>query len=101
VAAVDLAEVKAYLGQTGASHSDEAIESALAAERADQAKRCKVVGDDANADLREALLRRVARNLAMRGLPLGVMGDEAGTRLGSKDPEVRRLEAGHAKLVFG
>lgn len=103
MAAVGLPEVKEYLGQAAANYSDASMGSALAAERADQANRCKVIGgDDSNADLREALLRRVARNLAMRNLPLGVMSDEAGsTRLGSSDPEVRRLEAAHRKLVKG
>jgi hypothetical protein len=55
-------------------------------------------------DLVEALCRRVARNLAMRALPLAVqmsntdMGAVA-TRLGSSDPEVRRLEAPYRRLV--
>lgn len=53
-------------------------------------------------DLAEALKRRVARNLAMRSLPLGVQSDELGaTRVGSVDPEVRRLEGPYRRLAVG
>lgn len=53
-------------------------------------------------DLREALIRRVARNLAMGALPLGVQATEVGGMvLGGKDPEVRRLEAPWRKVVMG
>ena len=54
------------------------------------------VPDPLPADLAEALYRRVAVNLAKRSIPLGITGfGEAGigVRLGTNDPEIRRLEA--------
>ncbi len=98
----DLANVKAYLSQNGlTSYSDATAAEALAAETAAQAAVCRI-GDPMVDDLAEALRRRVARNLAMRALPLGVMADEAGgTRLASNDPEVRRLEKPHRKVFVG
>lgn len=96
------ADVEDYLGQT--SYDTAEIEAALTAERSAQAARCRV-GAVYPPDLREALLRRVARNLAMRALPLGVQfgNGEGGdsTRLSQYDPEIRRLEAPYRKLVLG
>lgn len=70
------------------------------AEVADQSRRCRV--EPYNAPLASALVRRVSRSLAMRNLPLGVLMDETGaTRVGSVDPEVRRLEAPYRKVVVG
>lgn len=90
-----LAQVATRLGKTEAE-----VTEARAAEVADQASRCRV--DPYNDALAEALHRRVARNLAMRNLPLGVQIDETGgTRIGSTDPEVRRLEGPYRKLVVG
>lgn len=95
-------DVEDYLGAT--SYDSTEIEDALDAERAAQAARCRI-GAVYPPDLREALLRRVARNLAMRALPLGVQfGDGEGgdsTRLSQNDPEIRRLEGPHRKLVLG
>ncbi|MEU4675743.1 hypothetical protein [Micromonospora sp. NPDC023737] len=98
----DVPAVVAYLG--GTSFTDEEIQDALDAEAAAQRAVCRVraVYPD---DLRQALLRRVQRNLAMRQLPLAVLqGDAEGgdsTVLPGRDPEVRRLEAPHRKLVVG
>lgn len=92
-------EVKQYLGDSGGA-SDQAVKDALAAETADQAARCKV--DPYSSSLAEALKRRVAHNLAMKNLPLGVQTDEFGsTRISSTDPEVRRLEAPYRRTVVG
>lgn len=90
-----------YLGETSAT--DPEIQDALDAEAAAQRATCRVPAAYP-ADLRQALLRRVARNLALRGIPLAVLrGDaESGdTILPGRDPEVRRLEGPHRKLVFG
>ncbi len=96
------ADVVAYLGAT--SYTLDEIQDALDAEAAAQRHRCRV-GAVYPPDLRQALLRRVHRNLALRQLPLAVLqGDaEAGsnTVLPGRDPEVRRLEAPHRKLVVG
>lgn len=93
-----------YLGET--SYTLTEIGAVLAAEKAAQATRCRVPADDATwpPDLTEALCRRVARNLALRNLPLAQLEGDAD--LGSFTPrvvdsEVRRLEAPHRKLVFG
>lgn len=80
--------------------SVETVTGALAAEVADQASRCRV--EPYTDALAEAIYRRVTRHLAMRNLPLGVQMDETGgMRVGSTDPEVRRLEAPHRRLVCG
>lgn len=97
-----LEAVKDYLTATGTTATEDAIKDALAAEKANQARVCRVDPANYPDDLAQALKRRVARNLAMRNLPLGVMSDELGaTRLGSNDPEVRRLEKPFKKLVMG
>lgn len=98
------ADVATYLGPS--SYSSDDLAAALAAEKAAQATRCRVPADDAAwpADLVEALCRRVARNLALRGIPLAVLqGDaEAGSLVPpGRDPEVRRLEGPWRKLVIG
>lgn len=52
-------------------------------------------------DLAEAVCRRVARNLALRGLPLAVLQSDAeGGALVTpgKDPEIRRLEGPYRRL---
>lgn len=81
---------------------DDEITAALDAEAAAQRKVCRVPAAYP-ADLQEALHRRVARNLAMRGIPLAVLrGDsESGdTVLPGHDPEIRRLERGHRRMVM-
>lgn len=103
--APDLAALKIYLGQT--SQTDATLSGALATEQAAQARVCRVPkAPDAvwPADLAEALLRRVARNLAMRGIPLAMFSGDAdlgGLVPPSRDPEVRRLEGPLRKLKLG
>jgi hypothetical protein len=97
-------DVELYLGPT--SYTTGEIVDVLAAEKAAQAARCRVPADDAvwPADLTEALCRRVARNLALRGIPLAVLqGDaEAGSLIPpGRDPEVRRLEGPHRRITVG
>lgn len=89
----DADAVADYLGVAAADVAD-----ALAAEQADQAARCRV--EPYNEALAAALMRRVARNLAMKSVPLGVQADGLGgtLRLSSTDPEVRRLEAPYRRL---
>lgn len=74
------------------------VSRALATETAAQESVCDIgVGSD---DLDEALLRRVACNLARRPLPLAyAQGDEVPTRFPKHDPEVRRLEGPYLKVV--
>lgn len=97
-----LEDVTAYLGDT--SYSQDEIASALAAETAAQAAMCRIPVAYP-ADLGEALKRRVARNLALRGVPLSVVGgdtlDGGNVYVPGRDPEIRRLEAPHRRLVVG
>lgn len=97
----DLAAADAYLGDN--SWTDDEIEDALDAEAAAQRSVCDIPAAYPD-DLRQALLRRVARNLSMRKLPLAVLAGDAengSTVLPGRDPEVRRLEAPFRKMVVG
>jgi len=103
----NLSDVSAYLGDAS-GWDDTEISAALASEAAAQARRCRVPAPSADwpADLAEALCRRVAVNLALRSLPLGVQASiseaaVAQTRVGGGDAEVRRLEAPYRKVSFG
>ena len=109
-----LTEVLAYLGDTGSSWDDGVIGLALDAEAIDQANRCRfptVLVDDVvtpvyDAALTEALCRRVAHNLAVRALPLGVQatvtdGAALNTYVGGTDAEVKRLEAPYRRRTVG
>lgn len=103
----DAVSVKGYLG-VNTSAVDSEIVSALAAEAAAQAKRCRLPEDDHAwpPDLIEALHRRVAANLANRNLPLGIQAHltemaVSSSRVGGLDREVRRLEAPYRKVPIG
>lgn len=75
-------------------------EATYLAEVTDQAARCRV--EPYNDALAAALVRRVLRALNMANLPLGLIQDETGaTRVGTTDPEVRRLEGPYRKVVVG
>ena len=55
-------------------------------------------------DVVQALYRRVARQVAARGIPLGVLGTDAeygGVYLGRWDAEIARLDGPTRTLVFG
>lgn len=97
-------DAKVYLDiDPGDTSRDDEIQTALDAESAAQRARCRVPAAYP-ADLREALLRRVARNLAMRMLPLAVLrgdGEAGDVMLPGKDPEVRRLEGPFRKVPIG
>lgn len=96
-------EVRAYLGGRASGWSAVQVDGAFRAELGAQRDKCGEVPEYPD-QLREALYRRVSRNLAMRNLPLAVaVGDaDAGpTVLPGNDPEVRRLEAPWRKLVIG
>jgi hypothetical protein len=76
------------------------IGSAYLAEVTDQASRCRV--EPYTDALAAALCRRVLRAVNMANLPLGLLQDETGaTRVGSTDPEVRRLEGPYRRVVIG
>lgn len=94
VAVPSVSEVAAELGRAVTE-----IQGAYDAEVHDQARRCRV--DPYNSALAAALVRRVKRSLAMGNLPLGVTLDENAVRVGSTDPEVRRLEGPYRKVTIG
>ena len=89
---VALTDAKSYLGDVTAT--DVQIALAIATEQAAQARRCRV--DDYGPDLRGALLRRVARNLAAAQVPIAQFssfdGVSTGARVTATDPEIERLE---------
>lgn len=90
-----------YLGEN--SWTDAEIQDALDAETVVQRGVCRVPATYPD-NLRQALMRRVAVNLARRKLPLMVLrGDaEAGNTVPpSRDSEVRRLEAPNRRLKVG
>lgn len=100
-----LDEVKAWLGdRTAAQVGDEALEGILAAELDLQARTLRLPADpDEDGQegtypppLARALLRRVQREVAAKGAPLGYQGEPTGefgvAYLRSWDPEIRRLE---------
>ena len=96
-----LQQVKNYLKDSAKGWSDEEIQNALDAETVDQANKCSI-GAAYPASLAEALKRRVRRNLALRGIPLGVQTSEAGPiYIGGLDKEIRRYEASYPKLKVG
>ncbi len=95
-----LAQVKDYLKDGATGWSDAQIQAALDAETAAQSRSCRIPADYPP-DLAEALKRRVRRNLAMRGIPLGVQTSEVGPVRVGRDPEIRRLEAPYPKLRVG
>lgn len=92
-------DVKDYLGED--STTDGVLQDALDAETAAQRRACRVPANYPD-DLRQVLMRRVARNLALRGIPLAVLrGDaESGSLvLPRYDPVVRAVESGYRRLV--
>lgn len=101
LARVTLAMAKSYLGST--SWADDQVQDALDAEQAAQADRRKI--NPYTPALRQALLRRVARNLAARGVPIAQYtsfeGGGTSSRVPALDVEIARLEAPYPRLVVG
>jgi hypothetical protein len=100
-------DVDDYLKSGGGDHSwtTDDMAGALDAEQAAQRRVCRV-DPSYPADLREALLRRVQRNLALRPNALAMFrGDadagDAQSPLPRYDPEVSRLERPYRKLPMG
>jgi hypothetical protein len=95
-----------YLGDSTSWGPDE-IQGAYDAELDAQANVCRIPVDGSYPPaLAEALGRRVAHNLALRALPLGVASTVsdmavATTSVGGLDAEVRRLEAPYRKILLG
>lgn len=101
-------EVRERLKLSAERLSVEELADVLAAEVELQAKVCRIPApgvppaDTFPAPLRTALFRRVARALALKGIPLAVLqgdAEQGNTVLPSNDPEVRRQERPYRKEV--
>lgn len=99
---VDTSQCMIYLGDTSASDAE--VLDALTAEAAAQRSRCKIPANYP-ADLRQALLRRVARNLAARSVPVATFtsfeGGGTSSRVPQIDAEIARLEGPFRKRTVG
>lgn len=86
----------------GVKDSPEA-QAAYAAAEAAVAARCRWSGDQAPADLAQAIVLRTARLLARRNSPDGIVGvGEFGpVRIASVDRDINELEAPYRRVVFG
>lgn len=88
-----LDDVRTWTQVPASAVDDASLQHVLNAESDLQAAQCDVTSDsDA---LYQALLRRCARHLAARGVPLGITGDSelgAQQQLQTWDAEVQRLE---------
>lgn len=99
----DVDKVREWTGVSVTSCSDDLLKQVMAGEAANQEKACLIDDpDDRDPDLIQAFYRRCARELAARGVPLGVVQGEAGpARLGSFDAEIDRLEGNDRGFWFG
>lgn len=96
-----LADVQKYLGATSWDEDD--IQEALDAEADAQADICFIPAAYPNS-LRNALLRRVWRNLSMRGQPFLTLpgGDDGQVSVApTLDAEIRRFEKPYLRLLVG
>jgi hypothetical protein len=101
-----LDDVRAWIKVPATILTDEQLQQVIAAEALIQARLCRVPQDPEALppDLVQAIYRRVAREVAARGVPLGMLGADAeyGTaRLGRFDAEIQRLEGPSRKVVAG
>ncbi len=96
----DLGQVRQWVNVPATVFSDDMLQGVLNAERDKQAAYCLIPTDaDAfPAALTQALYRRVAREVAARGMPLGLTGDGieyAPARLPNWDAQIEFHEAAY------
>jgi hypothetical protein len=101
-----LDDVRAWIRVPATLIPDAQLQQVIDAEALIQARLCRLPEDPAalTPDLVQAIYRRVAREVAARGVPLGMMGgdSEYGTaRLSRFDAEIERLEGPNRKVVVG
>jgi hypothetical protein len=97
-----LTEVRDWLQAPATVVTDTQLQHVLDAEVALQAEWCTVPADYAE-PLYQAVLRRCAREIAARGVPLGMLGPDAefgGATLARWDAEIERLEGPHRTQVM-
>ena len=99
----DKAAMRAWCQVSTSAVTDAQLQQVMDAEAVNQAKACRLADpDDRDADLIQALFRRVARVLAARGIPTGLTDGEQGPqRLTAWDGEIQRLEGMDRKFNFG
>jgi hypothetical protein len=102
---VALAEVRAWLQVPVSTLSDPQLQQVLDAETLLQARACRLPEDGTlTPDLIQAVYRRVGREVAARGVPLGMLGADSEygpSRLSRWDSEIDRLEGPNRVVVFG
>jgi hypothetical protein len=102
-----LADVRAWVGVSLTSITDAQLQGVIDAEVALQASTCDLTPTDETStayppEMVQALYRRVARECAARGLPLGltdVVGEYGPARIPTFDAEISRLEAPRRNVV--
>ena len=101
----DLAAVRAWVQVPATAVDDAQLDKVCGAEQSAQLALVVVVeGELLDDALYQSFLRRVARHLATRNVPLGLIGADAeygAVRLSRWDSEVERLEAPHRETVLG
>lgn len=99
----DVAAMRAWCQCSDTAVTNEQLQQVIDAEAVNQVKACRITDPaDRDADLVQALFRRVARVLAARGIPLGITSGEQGPqRLASWDAEISRLEGFDRRFTFG
>lgn len=102
---VDLQHIRSWVGVPTTSVSDEQLQQVVDAESRSQARICRVPAEPAPypQDLEQALYRRVARHLAAKSIPTGLVGvgEYGPSRLPYFDAEIERLEGPVRMVVFG
>lgn len=99
----DLVTIRVWVQVSAAVLDDVQLEHVAGAEQATQAALCAVDPAELQDPLYQAFLRRVARHLAAKGVPLGILAADAeyGTvRLARFDTEVARLEGPYRIRAF-
>jgi hypothetical protein len=100
----DLAEVRAWIQIPASAVPDDMLQGVLDAEVILQAAACRVDELGPDAAQVQALYRRCGREVAARGVPLGMIGADSEygpARISRWDSEVDRLEGPTRVLVFG
>lgn len=96
-------DVRAWIKVPATLLNDAQLQQVIDAEALIQARLCSTT-DPLTSDLVQAIYRRVAREVAARGVPLGMLGTdtEYGTaRLTRFDAEIERLEGPNRRFVVG
>jgi hypothetical protein len=103
----DLTAIRAYIGVPEPVLPDDQLQQIVDSELSIQATKCRIPQDPTAypPEAVQGLFRRVARVVAARALPLGMMGAESefggAARLPRYDAEIARIEGPITVMVFG